>query len=81
MGRKPKVSYAHLMPTSAVQLGNEEGSRRALSLSIGPLLRRLSSLTGSPYARGFLLDLPYNAELIAAADRAGVLPDSVHRLL
>ena len=25
MGRKPKVSYAHLMPTSAVQLDNEDG--------------------------------------------------------
>ncbi len=63
------------------QLDDELGALDALSKSIRPLVRRLNGLVGSPYARGFLTDLPYNAELVAAADRAGVLPDSVHRVL
>lgn len=64
-----------------VDLGDEEAAHSALAASIRPLLRRLNGLVGSRYARGFLTELPHNAELLAAADAAGLLPDSVNRLL
>lgn len=63
------------------ELGDVEGARDALASSIRPLLRRLNGLVASPYATTFLTQLPQNAELVAAADAAGLLPDSVHRIL
>jgi tetratricopeptide (TPR) repeat protein len=63
---------------AALELGDEEGSRSALEAAMPALLRRLQGLVGSPYARGFLTDLTYNAELVSAAERAGVLPSAVH---
>lgn len=62
-------------------LGDEAGAVSALLASIPLLKRRLDGLVGSSYARGFLTELPHNAELISAADAAGVLPESIHRLL
>ncbi len=62
-------------------LGDEQGAIQALVSSIRPLRRRLGGLIGSPYARGFLTEIPHNAELVSAADAAGVLPDSIHRQL
>lgn len=64
-----------------LELGNSEGAHDALVSSIHPLLRRLNGLVGGAYARTFLTGLPQNAELVAALDAAGLLPDSVHRIL
>lgn len=63
------------------ELGDDDGAKDALAASIRPLLRRLNGLVGSPYATSFLTQLPQNAELVAAADAAGLLPESVHRIL
>jgi pyruvoyl-dependent arginine decarboxylase (PvlArgDC) len=62
-------------------LGEVEGAKDALASSIRPLLRRLNGLVGGVYARTFLTQLPQNAELVSALDAAGLLPDSVHRIL
>jgi len=64
-----------------LELGDQEGAQQALLASIPPLRRRMQGLIGSPYIRGFLTELPHNAELISAADAAGVLPESIHRQL
>jgi hypothetical protein len=63
------------------ELGDLDGAREALAASIRPLLRRLNGLVNSPYATTFLTQLPQNAELVAAADAAGLLPDSINRIL
>lgn len=64
-----------------LDLGDEVGARAALSQSIHPLLRRLNGLMGSPYAQSFLTQLPQNAELVTAAEAAGLLPESINRVL
>jgi hypothetical protein len=64
-----------------LETGDDEGAQNALASSIRPLLRRLNGLVGGPYAGSFLTQLPQNAELIAAAEASGLLPESVHRLL
>jgi len=63
------------------ELGDAGGARDALAASIRPLLRRLNGLVGSPYASTFLTQLPQNAELVQAIDAAGLLPDSINRIL
>jgi len=62
-------------------LGEEDAAKDALASSIRPLLRRLNGLVGSPYAGTFLTQLPQNSELVSAIDAAGLLPESVHRIL
>ncbi len=62
-------------------LGDEAGAKNALADGIRPLLRRVNGLLGSPYATTFLTQLPQNAEFVAAADAAGVLPESIGRML
>lgn len=64
-----------------LELGDESGARDALAQSVRPLLRRLNGLMGSAYAGSFLTQLPQNAELVAAAEAAGLLPESIHRVL
>ena len=64
-----------------LETGDDEGALNALASSIRPLLRRLNGLLGGPYAGSFLTQLPQNAELVAAAEASGLLPESVHRLL
>jgi eukaryotic-like serine/threonine-protein kinase len=63
------------------ELGDEEGARAALSSGIRLLLRRVNGLLGSPYAGTFLTQLGQNAELATAADAAGLLPESIRRML
>src|SRR5690606_932592 len=63
------------------ELGDTSGARDALAASIRPLLRRLNGLVSSPYASTFLTQLPQNAELVQAIDAAGLLPDSINRIL
>ena len=64
-----------------MDLGDEAGANEALAQSIHPLLRRLNGLLGGPYASTFLTQLPQNAELIASAEAAGLLPDSINRII
>lgn len=64
-----------------LSLGDESGAKDALVASIRPLLRRINGLVGSPYAQSFLTQLSHNAELVAAADAAGLLPESIQRML
>jgi eukaryotic-like serine/threonine-protein kinase len=49
--------------------------------AIPPLLRRLKGLEGTPYARPFLLGLPHNSGLLAAAEAYGCVPDEIERLV
>ncbi|HSC88244.1 MAG TPA: serine/threonine-protein kinase PknK, partial [Polyangiaceae bacterium] len=60
-----------------LDLGDEGAATLAIQRGLPFLSRRLQGLLGSPYARGFLTDLPYNAELVSAADRQGLLPEAV----
>lgn len=72
--------FLSLYKTRAAR-GDEPGADEALSQGIRPLVRRTLGLVGSPYARRFLTELPHNAELVAATERAGFLPDALHRVL
>jgi hypothetical protein len=38
-------------------------------------------LVGTPYARLFLTEPPYNAELVATAEAYSLVPDAVHQVL
>lgn len=62
-------------------LGEEERARHAIAQGMERLLRRVRGLVGTPYALGFLTELPQNAALLAAAEEYGLVPDEVHRLL
>jgi hypothetical protein len=46
-----------------------------------PLLRRVEGLAGTPYARSFLLGLPHNSALLAAAEAYGYIPPEIDKLL
>ncbi len=64
-----------------LDLGNEDLARAALADGIRLLLRRVNGLVGSPYVTTFLTQLSSNAELIAAADASGLLPEAIQSLL
>jgi eukaryotic-like serine/threonine-protein kinase len=64
-----------------VDIGDLRGARDAMARGIVPLLRRLKGLEGTPYARSFLLGLPHNSALLAAAEAYGCIPPEIDRLL
>jgi eukaryotic-like serine/threonine-protein kinase len=64
-----------------VDVGDLTGARSAMERGIPPLMRRLKGLEGTPYARTFLLGLPHNSALLAAAEAYGCIPPEVERLL
>ena len=66
---------------ACVDLGDLQGARDAMERGIAPLLRRLKGLEGTPYARSFLLGLPHNSALLAAAEAYGCIPAEIERLL
>jgi serine/threonine protein kinase len=66
---------------ACVDLGDLRGARDAMQRGIGPLMRRLKGLEGTPYTRGFLLGLPHNSALLAAAEAYGCIPPEIERLL
>jgi serine/threonine protein kinase len=66
---------------ACVDLADLRGARDAMQRGIAPLMRRLKGLEGTPYARGFLLGLPHNAALLAAAEAYGCIPPEIERLL
>jgi tetratricopeptide (TPR) repeat protein len=66
---------------SCVDIGNFRGAREAMERAIRPLMRRLRGLEGTPYARAFLVNLPHNSGLLAAAEAYGCLPNEIAKLL
>jgi eukaryotic-like serine/threonine-protein kinase len=62
-------------------LGEAVRAEQALRSGMQPLMRRFQTLAGSPYARTFLTGLLENADLIAAASAAGLLPASLAEAL
>jgi tetratricopeptide (TPR) repeat protein len=64
-----------------VDVGDLAGARNAMERGIAPLLRRLKGLEGTPYARSFLLGLPHNSALLAAAEAYGCVPPEIERIL
>jgi serine/threonine protein kinase/tetratricopeptide (TPR) repeat protein len=66
---------------ACVDVGDLRGARDAMERAIPPLLRRLKGLEGTPYARPFLLGLPHNSGLIAAAEAYGCIPEELERFL
>jgi len=64
-----------------VDVGDLRGARDAMARGIAPLMRRLKGLEGTPYARSFLLGLPHNSALLAAAEAYGCIPPEIDRLL
>lgn len=62
-------------------LGDVEQARHAVECGVPVLLRRLHGLVGTPYARLFLTELSYNADLVAAAEAYSLVPDEVHHVL
>jgi serine/threonine protein kinase len=66
---------------ACVDLGDLQGARNAMERGIAPLMRRLKGLEGTPYARSFLLGLPHNSALLAAAEAYGCIPAEIERLL
>ena len=62
-------------------LGRDQDAHAVLVTGLSPFMRRLNGLAGSQYARGFVTELRHNVEFVAAAEAAGVLPESIHRLL
>ncbi len=64
-----------------VDIGDLSGARATMDRAIPPLLRRLKGLEGTPYARSFLVSLPQNSALLAAAEAYGCVPPEVEALL
>lgn len=66
---------------AVLELGETAEAKAAVQQGMVPLLRRVSGLIGTPYARSFLTDLPHNAGLLAAAEGYGLVPDEIHHIL
>ncbi len=74
-------STAYLALHDALTATGDFGEARvAIERGLHPLLRRLSGLTGTPYARVFLTELSDNSGLLAAAEGYGLVSDEVHAL-
>lgn len=61
--------------------GDGEAARRAIEDGIQPLLRRFSGLLSTRYVRPFLTELVDNATLVSHAERYGLLPDRVRKVI
>ncbi len=66
---------------ASVDVGDLRNARAAMERAIPPLMRRLAGLEGTPYARPFLLRLPHNSGLLAAAEAYGCIPEELERML
>ena len=66
---------------ACVALGDAAAAKNAIVRGIPRLVTRIDGLAGTSYAHGFLVQLPPNAGLIAAADRYGLVPPSIAAIL
>jgi hypothetical protein len=66
---------------AAIDLGDEELAKAAIAQGVPLVQRRLQGLSGTPYAKLYLTELPHNTRLLALAEELGVVPDSIHRSL
>ncbi|MBK8251485.1 MAG: AAA family ATPase [Polyangiaceae bacterium] len=66
---------------ASVDIGDLAGARVAMERAMAPLVRRLHGLEGTPYARAFLLNLPFNASLVQAAEAYGCVPPEVDAVI
>ncbi len=64
-----------------VDLERPDDAKGAIARGVGPLMRRLKGLVGTPYARQFLTELSHNAALITAAEGFVPFPEEIHDLL
>jgi hypothetical protein len=62
---------------ACVDLGSEDEAKDAIRRGIPRLVTRMEGLAGTPYVRGFLTELAPNAGLLAAAERYGLVPDTL----
>ena len=63
------------------EAGYVPGARAAVERGMVLLRRRLRGLQGTPYARVFLADLPYNDRLLRRAKEYGLVPSEVSAVL
>jgi serine/threonine protein kinase/tetratricopeptide (TPR) repeat protein len=64
-----------------VDVGDLQSAREAMERAIMPLERRIRGLEGTPYAQAFLVNLPHNAGLLAAAEGYGCLTPLIEQTL
>jgi tetratricopeptide (TPR) repeat protein len=64
-----------------VDLGNLKAARDAIVRGMPRLVTRLHGLSGTPYPRTFLTQLPSNAGLIGAAEAYGLVPPEIAGVL
>ena len=66
---------------ACVDLGDLAEARDAIARGIPRLVTRVHGLSGTPYARDFLTQLPPNAGLLAAAEAYGLMPKELAAVL
>ncbi|MDF3069389.1 MAG: Protein kinase, partial [Polyangiaceae bacterium] len=66
---------------AAMDVGDEELAKAAIAQAVPLAQRRLLGLSGTPYAKLYLTELPHNTRLLALAEELGVVPDAIHRAL
>jgi tetratricopeptide (TPR) repeat protein len=66
---------------AASDLGDEDIARGSIAQAMPFVQRRLQGLTGTPYAKLYLTELPHNTRLLAVAEELGLVPDGIHRVL
>ncbi|TKD04343.1 serine/threonine-protein kinase PknK [Polyangium fumosum] len=64
-----------------VDIGDLKSARDAIQRAVPHLERRLKGLEGTPYARAFLVNLPHNAGLLAAAEAYGCVTKPIEQVL
>ena len=64
-----------------VDLENTDGARDAIATGLPCLVTRVKGLSGTPYARDFLVHVASNAGFLAAADRYALVPPEIATIL
>ncbi len=66
---------------AAVELGRLAEARQAIARGLPQLVTRVRGLSGTPYARDFLVNLVPNAGLISAAEAYGLVPPEIEEIM